>query len=153
MILSMILKMSLDIQYGEGITPYYSTIINTTVSLCQFLDGSKSNVFLDWILSIIGETLPKNFIHPCPYIGVIKAYNVTLAANSVFPQFLKGRYKEKLRLFDELDENVVTFFLSWEMWKFVWNKILITFFPETLSPETNLFDFGNFGKRTQSKKE
>lgn len=107
--------MHIEVKHGEGITPYYTTIINSTVGACQFLNGTDSNPVMNWIKDGASKTLPKSFFHPCPYVGVMKAYNVSLSAEGVLSQFLKGRYKNIIRAFDERDDNIITFNIETEL--------------------------------------
>jgi Protein of unknown function (DUF1091) len=104
-----------EIKHGGGITPYYNTIINSTVEVCEFLNGTQNNPLMVWTFAAMEDSLPKGFIHPCPYSGHILLPNVTLAANTFTNQFLKGRYKGSTRLFDEIDDNILTFELVTEI--------------------------------------
>ena len=105
----------MNVQHGGGITPFYTTIINTTIPICSFFNGTDNNLVAKWMLDSIKDTLPEGFIHPCPYFGTFKALNVSLASNTFMSQFLKGRYKSSLRLFDDKDENIVTYFFGFEL--------------------------------------
>lgn len=57
----------------------------------------------------MSESVPKGFFHPCPYQGLVKALNVSLAEAGVTKQFLKGRYKITARAFDAIDSEIITF--------------------------------------------
>lgn len=105
----------MNLQHGGGITPFYTTIINTSIPICKVLNGNYTNVAATWIIDTIKDTLPKNFIHPCPYVGSFKAFNISLTPNEFVTQFIKGRYKASYRFFDEQDDNIVTFFLGFEL--------------------------------------
>lgn len=63
----------------------------------------------------IEDKVPKGFIHPCPYVGQIKAYNISIPKNSILNQFLKGSYKVFTRMYDEKDDNILTFKLGAEL--------------------------------------
>lgn len=106
--------MHAEIKHGSGLTPYYTTFINSTFEVCQVLNGTNSNPVFKWILDAVSETIPKDFFHPCPYFGEVKAYNVSLSLGGVFTQFLSGRYKGNVRIFDDKDKNIVTFKLVTE---------------------------------------
>jgi hypothetical protein len=46
----------------------YRTIINTTaLNICAHLAGEK-NTFVKWIIDLIWNELPTEYLHPCPYI-------------------------------------------------------------------------------------
>lgn len=89
------------------ITPYYNSIINKTVNFCGFLNGTDQNVLAKWIIDSIAETLPFGLLHPCPYFGEIRIFNLSVI-NDLVAQFLKGHYRVKLRLFDDEDDNILT---------------------------------------------
>jgi hypothetical protein len=107
--------MHIEVKHGSGITPYYTTIINSTVNACKFVNGSDSNPIANWISGAVTDSLPKGFIHPCPYVGLMKIDNISISANGVLSQFLKGRYKISARVFDEEDDNIITFKLGTEL--------------------------------------
>jgi Protein of unknown function (DUF1091) len=96
-------------QHGGGITPYYTTIINSTLNLCKFMNGTdNNNPIMKWIVDSISEKLSKDLIHPCPYVGRVAAYNVSFTFTGFTTQFLRGRYKIFTRVFDEDDDNIIT---------------------------------------------
>lgn len=105
----------MEIQHGGGITPYFTTIINSTVPFCKCVNGTDSNLIFKWILTSITKTLPKGFFHPCPYFGVFEAYNVSLESSPMMSQFLKGRYKTKMIMFDDEDDNIITYNFGFEL--------------------------------------
>lgn len=41
-------------------------IINETIDLCPFLDGTNTNPVMKWLIGIMSASL-KEIIHPCPY--------------------------------------------------------------------------------------
>jgi Protein of unknown function (DUF1091) len=101
--------MHVEIQHGSGLTPFYNTIINSTINFCKYMNGTDKNPVLKFIKEAIEDKVPKGFIHPCPFVGQIKAYNLSVSLNGVLSQFLKGRYKTVARWFDEKDDNIITF--------------------------------------------
>jgi hypothetical protein len=90
-----------------GITPYYTTIINSTIDVCKYLNGTLGNPILKWLVNEVSDNLPKQYIHPCPFIGRVKVYNITFAGH-IAGQFLRGRYKAVARSFDDQDDNIIT---------------------------------------------
>ena len=50
---------------SKSISNSQRSIINATVDLCSFLNGTKSNPVAEWILGMMPEL--KKLIHPCPY--------------------------------------------------------------------------------------
>jgi Protein of unknown function (DUF1091) len=108
-------KLHFEIKHGGGITPYYNTIINSTVHFCKALNGTDSNPIAKWAIEAVSDAVPKGFFHPCPYFGQFTASNVSMAKRGVFSQFLSGRYKIFIRMFDESDENIITFNLETEL--------------------------------------
>jgi hypothetical protein len=108
-------------KHGSGLTPYNSTIINTTVHFCDSLNGTDYNPTGKWVLDCAADQLPKGTYRPCPYFGQIKYSNISLKVTSVLSQFLSGRYKITARSFDEKDDNVITFKLEAET-RIVWKR-------------------------------
>lgn len=78
-----------------------------TVDLCQFLNGTNSNVVIKWFAGIFASSLPNGFVHPCPYKGAIEAYNVTVKPFSE-TKFHGGQYLGVSRWYDDQDENILT---------------------------------------------
>jgi Protein of unknown function (DUF1091) len=107
--------MHVEVKHGGGITPYYNTIINSTIEMCQFLNGTDSNPIAKWMIDAVSDFVPTGFFHPCPYVGQVKCSNVSVASLRLFSQFLRGRYKMFVRAFDEKDENIITFKLGIEL--------------------------------------
>lgn len=100
---------------GSGaISPYYSTVINSTIESCKFLNGSDTNLIAKFMIDVAAASLPKDIFHPCPYVGSFKVSNVSFVKTAIASQFLKGRYKAIVRLFDEIDSNIVKFHLGIE---------------------------------------
>jgi hypothetical protein len=79
------------------------------------LNGTDNNLLLKFIKEAIEEKVPKGLIHPCPYGDPIRVYNLSLAANPVLNQFLKGSYKVFVRAFDEKDDNILSYKLKAEL--------------------------------------
>jgi hypothetical protein len=59
---------ALEVSYKTTTSPNYRTLINSTIDVCGFLNGTNNNPLVKWFFSVIRESLPKNFLHPCPYI-------------------------------------------------------------------------------------
>jgi len=104
----------LDVQH-RVITPYFNSVINITGDVCKFVNGTDRNPAFKWFLNMIGESLPKGFIHACPYYREVFAYNVSLEMSPEMTVFLMGRYKIAGRLFDNIDDNIFTFILEFDL--------------------------------------
>lgn len=90
-------------------SPIYNDVINTTLDFCKFLNGSDIfNPVMSWLLEFAKKTLPLEYIHPCPYFGVMQAKNLTFIPTSRIIQFPKGFYKFILRFFDNFDDDIAT---------------------------------------------
>jgi Protein of unknown function (DUF1091) len=90
------------------LTPYYNSVINTTLDFCEFTNGSSKNIAVRWFLGMFQKSLPVGFLHPCPYFGEIRFSNCTIGDFIEAPQFLTGLYKCTTRIFDRKDENILT---------------------------------------------
>jgi hypothetical protein len=106
--------MYVNVQHGSGITPYYTTIIDSTANVCNFLAGNDKNLVAKWMMDSIRDSSPPGFFHRCPY-DTFKAFNVTIVSNAFLSQFIPGRYKLLVRFFDDLDENIITMFIEFEL--------------------------------------
>jgi Protein of unknown function (DUF1091) len=107
--------MHVEVKHGGGITPYYNTIINSTVEMCKFLNGTNNNPIAKWMIDAVSDSVPKGLFHPCPYVGQVKAFNVSFSTGGFASQFLQGRYKIVIRAFDEKDEEIITFKVGLEL--------------------------------------
>lgn len=107
--------MRVEVKYGEGATPYFSTIINSTVEMCKLLNGTVNNPLGKWMIDTFSPSVPKGFFHSCPYVGLVQAMNVSISSIPVLKQFLIGLYKIIVQSFDEEDENIITFKLEAEV--------------------------------------
>ena len=121
-----IFQINSQVHHGNGITPFFNTIINATTDICQFLGGDKSNIMVSMILDTVAKTLPKGVVHSCPYSGQLKAYNITIEDVPIFSQFLLGRYKFISKFFNTDDENIFTLFVDVEFnWILIFWKFLL----------------------------
>jgi hypothetical protein len=80
--------------------------MNTTLDVYGFLNGTVNNVATKFFFDTFKSSLPLGLIHPCPYFGEIKAYNLTLNAFSLAMQFMMGSYRAVARFYDEKDDNI-----------------------------------------------
>jgi hypothetical protein len=60
-------SIALEMSYKTTTSPNYRTIINATVDVCGYLNGTNSNPLGKWYFGILRESLPENLLHPCPY--------------------------------------------------------------------------------------
>lgn len=73
------------------------------------MNGSDTiNPIMAWLFEFAKKTVPAKYIHPCPYFGVMEAYNLTLIPSNRIVQFPSGYYKVILRFFDHIDDNIIT---------------------------------------------
>lgn len=89
-------------------SPYYTTVINTTVDACGFLNGSLNNILASSFYDAFAKTVPKEYIHPCPYFGYHIGKNLTPVVTSMALQFLSGKYQVTARFYDDIDDNIFT---------------------------------------------
>lgn len=44
--------------------------------MCEFLNGTKTNAAIKWLIGMIEKKIPKGIIHPCPYfVNINKIIN------------------------------------------------------------------------------
>jgi Protein of unknown function (DUF1091) len=95
----------------KHITPYFIPVINTTLDVCEFLNGTQSNLATRWFFNQSLASFSKDFIHPCPHEGLVAVYNVSGDPKMVqISKFFAGTYLAIIRMFDELDDNIITMF-------------------------------------------
>jgi len=99
----------------RSITPYFNSVINTTVNFCGFLNKTDNNLVSKFLFDVILRTFPKKLFRPCPLATEFKASNVTLDLTPEIADFLKGTYKTTFRMFDSLDDNILTGTLEMEL--------------------------------------
>lgn len=87
---------------------YYNTVINNTINFCDFLNGTDNNPLARFFIDEIKDSLPKTFLHACPYYGNVAAYNVTIAQAPQSSMFLQGFHKVKFIFHDKDDDNIFT---------------------------------------------
>jgi Protein of unknown function (DUF1091) len=106
-LLSFFYQARFDLQM-KTLTPYYNSVINTTLNLCEFVNGTDNNVATKYFIDLYSKSLPPGFVHPCPYFGEVKLNNISVNAAPQSIQFLTGIYKCKTRFFDDKDDNIIT---------------------------------------------
>lgn len=72
------------------------------------MNGTENNLIMKLLFKLAEDTLPKQFIHPCPYYETIVGYNVTAVPKNDLVQFLNGYYRIIARIFNKFDDNIIT---------------------------------------------
>lgn len=93
---------------SSSFSPYYSVFINSTFDVCRFMNGTENNLIMKLLFKLAEDTLPKQFIHPCPYHELIEGYNITAVPKNELVQFLNGYYRIIARIFNIFDDNIIT---------------------------------------------
>lgn len=99
-------KVHCIIEYRSPLTPYFTTIINSTVNLCAFLNGTDSNPIAIAFKPAVEASIPASYIHACPYYGYHSLNNVTIEVNQIAMQFLSGKYRTTIIVFDNKDDLI-----------------------------------------------
>lgn len=97
------------------VTPFFTPLIDVKANLCGFLNGTDNNLAVKWVTDMISKTIPKDLLHPCPYIGEIKAYNCSLQIGPEMSVFFVGRYRTRARVFDDQDDNIFTVLVEMDL--------------------------------------
>jgi len=81
------------------------TMINATADVCSFLNGTKSDVLMKWVIGIIGHYMPAGLVHSCPYVSYLTCYGLSIVGDTAnfWPD---GLYTFDLRLFNQMDPNL-----------------------------------------------
>lgn len=77
------------------------------VEMCSIVNGTTKNVVVNTIMDILRDSMPTS-IHPCPYVGKLDMYNVTLDSTKFPSVFPSGIYRSKLHYYDDTDPNIYT---------------------------------------------
>lgn len=73
------------------------------------MNGSDTtNPLMSWLFDLVKKTIPAEYIHPCPYFGAMRVFNLTFVPTMRMIQFPIGYYKAVLRFFDKVDNNICT---------------------------------------------
>lgn len=117
---------SLDVSY-KTTTNSYRSIINSTMDICGYLNGTSSNPLAKYYVDMVRNSVPPGFIHPCPYSvsryiinwkwslskkyilkGVIQLSNYSVTKNFHGLLYPDGIYKLIVRYFYKYDKNIAT---------------------------------------------
>lgn len=101
-----IIKIDVLIQYIRD-ENNLNTIVNQTFDYCATLNGTNSNPFGKWVISLLDGFVAKKHLHACPYIRETILVN-PVAANQIISSLLQGTYKVTARMFNKKDSNIIT---------------------------------------------
>jgi hypothetical protein len=82
-------------------------MINVTMDICGFLNGTSNNIATKWLFGQYINSLPKGALHSCPY-QTLKLYNMTTDMGALMSTFPFGIYKALARFYDDVDDNMFT---------------------------------------------
>jgi hypothetical protein len=88
-------------------------MINVTMDVCGFLNGTSNNIATKWLFGLFLKSVPKGAFHACPYKS-LKLFNMTTDAGALMSPFPLGIYKSITRFYDDEDENMFTAIYSME---------------------------------------
>jgi Protein of unknown function (DUF1091) len=103
------------VQHRFTTARFYNYVFNFTMDLCDFLNGTDSNIVGNWLIKTMSRTLPAGLLHPCPYSGPFRAFNVSPDVSPEMTAFLAGYYRMESKIFNNLDKNIVTFHMDSEL--------------------------------------
>lgn len=104
----------MQVDHRIGLRPIYNSVFNQTTDACGLMNGSGDKAG-KLIVDVISDSFPAGLLHPCPFFGEFKAYNVTFKSVPVFAQFLLGRFRATLKYYNDNDENIVTVIAEFEL--------------------------------------
>lgn len=79
------------------------------------MSGNENNIAAKWFFELYAKSFPKSFLHPCPFLGELKAYNITADTKKLISTFFTGQYRSTTRFYDEEDDNIFTLILDMEL--------------------------------------
>jgi hypothetical protein len=106
----------MDMRHKPPTGRVYNSVFNVVINICEFLNGTDSNLLGRWFINTVSRTLPEGMLHPCPYTGEFKAPNISLDVSPEMAFFLVGQYRMRARMFDDEDDNIVTFLVDTELY-------------------------------------
>lgn len=112
--MSFALQVRYDVRH-KTVTPYYTSVINSTLDICGFLNGTTSNIALKFFFGQFSATAPKGLLHPCPFFGELMAYNISYNINILNAIHIPGTYMTKSHFFDDKDSNIFTLIIVGEV--------------------------------------
>lgn len=56
-----------EMTFGQSLSDWRPLIKVDKSPICEFLNGTKNNPGIKWILSLAADSIPKGVLHPCPY--------------------------------------------------------------------------------------
>jgi hypothetical protein len=98
---------NLAIEHRPNAQSEYKTLVNNTLEVCSFLNGTDRNPIGKWIMDQVSGSLPAEYIHPCPYFGFMK-WNFTLKGSKGITFMVKGDILSTLHVYDVKDSNIFT---------------------------------------------
>ena len=98
------IKQKLEYKYG---TIYRSVIDTPPINWCYFMNGTTQNIFFKVCVDIVQESVPQ-LIHPCPYKGEMKGFNMSFDALKFGAVYPRGEYRSLWQMLDDKDSNIYT---------------------------------------------
>jgi len=83
------------------------TLINATAEVCKFLNGTKSEPIVKWVIDLVGPYMPRGLVHNCPYRGLVNCYGLNLFGDKIY-FFPDGFYTFFLRIYNQKDPNIIS---------------------------------------------
>ncbi|CAH1733837.1 unnamed protein product [Chironomus riparius] len=105
-------KARYDLTY-KYLTNSQRSIINSTLEICEFLNGTSANPVFKWIVGFM-----KNFdqmLHACPYTGNLIFKDLSVDIKQFVSAFPSGVYMTIMKFFDDVDENIMTLKFSQDL--------------------------------------
>lgn len=87
----------------------YRILLNHTSNGCAFVNGTKQGMVQKWIYEQVDNYIPREYIHPCPYLGYMKFNNTPKVPSQTGALFLlKGLYYVSFDLFNDDDDKIIS---------------------------------------------
>jgi len=103
----LILQLRYDLSHSTT-TNSYRSVINTTIDVCSFLNGTEANVATKWIIDQLKESIGSRFFHSCPYFGRYDLIDIQLGSGPLHNILPTGRYKTVMYFYNSYDSNIFT---------------------------------------------
>jgi len=100
-------KIRYDVTRGATDESEARTIINVTMRMCSFLNGTIRDPASKWIITKLKKSFKPGFLHSCPYFGQINMADLSIETKGTSLLFSTGFYSSNLLLFNKDDSNII----------------------------------------------
>ena len=95
---------------------FFEIFKSPPIDWCKMVTNKSRAMNFQKVLIKSLQTSAPSLIHPCPYAGKYSALNIS-APKDIVEFFPIGTFRLNLKIYDSVDNNIVTFNLNFEVFK------------------------------------